>query len=148
MRDGKKTVAERIFYDALEMMRERTSDDPLKVFKRAIDNVKPAVEVKSRRVGGSNYQVPIEVRSEPAHGPVDPLADSERRQARSKRRCGTKLAGRAAGRRREPRRSGQEERRHAPDGGGQQGLRALSLVVEFGRRGVTPWQPRMPPLSN
>jgi small subunit ribosomal protein S7 len=61
MRGGKKTVAERILYDALEMVRERTSDDPVKVFKRAIENVKPAVEVKSRRVGGSNYQVPVEV---------------------------------------------------------------------------------------
>ena len=62
MVDGKKTVAERILYDALEMIRERTDDDPMKVFKRAIDNVKPVVEVKSRRVGGSTYQVPIEVR--------------------------------------------------------------------------------------
>jgi len=61
MRGGKKTVAERILYDALEMVRERSSDDPMKVFKRAIENVKPAVEVKSRRVGGSNYQVPVEV---------------------------------------------------------------------------------------
>ncbi|RMH16254.1 MAG: 30S ribosomal protein S7 [Acidobacteria bacterium] len=62
MQDGKKTVAERILYDALDTIRERTQDDPMKVFKRAIDNVKPAVEVKSRRVGGSTYQVPIEVR--------------------------------------------------------------------------------------
>lgn len=62
MRDGKKTVAERILYDALDMIRERSADDPMKVFKRAIENVKPAVEVKSRRVGGSTYQVPVEVR--------------------------------------------------------------------------------------
>jgi small subunit ribosomal protein S7 len=62
MRDGKKTVAERILYDALEMIRERTEDDPMKVFKKAIENVKPTVEVKSRRVGGSTYQVPVEVR--------------------------------------------------------------------------------------
>ncbi len=61
MRQGKKTVAERILYDALEIVREKTEDDPLKVFKRAIENVKPAVEVKSRRVGGSTYQVPVEV---------------------------------------------------------------------------------------
>jgi small subunit ribosomal protein S7 len=61
MRQGKKTVAERILYDALEAVKQRTSDDPLKVFKRAIENVKPAVEVKSRRVGGSTYQVPVEV---------------------------------------------------------------------------------------
>jgi small subunit ribosomal protein S7 len=62
MREGKKTVAERILYDALEQIRDKTQDDPMKVFKKAIENVKPAVEVKSRRVGGSNYQVPVEVR--------------------------------------------------------------------------------------
>jgi small subunit ribosomal protein S7 len=62
MRDGKKTVAEKILYQALEAIRQRTSDDPMKVFKKAVENVKPSVEVKSRRVGGSNYQVPVEVR--------------------------------------------------------------------------------------
>ena len=62
MRDGKKATAERILYEALEAIRQRTQDDPMKVFKRAIENVKPAVEVKSRRVGGSTYQVPVEVR--------------------------------------------------------------------------------------
>jgi len=62
MKDGKKTVAETILYQALDVIRERTQDDPVKVFKRAIDNVKPVVEVKSRRVGGSTYQVPVEVR--------------------------------------------------------------------------------------
>jgi len=61
MQDGKKTVAERIFYGALKIIEERTEDDPVKVFKRAIENTKPQVEVKSRRVGGSTYQVPIEV---------------------------------------------------------------------------------------
>jgi small subunit ribosomal protein S7 len=61
MKDGKKTVAERILYNALETIEERSGEDPLKVFKKAIDNVKPAVEVKSRRVGGSTYQVPVEV---------------------------------------------------------------------------------------
>ena len=62
MLDGKKTVAERILYDALEIVGEQTSEDPMKVFKKAVESVKPAVEVKSRRVGGSTYQVPIEVR--------------------------------------------------------------------------------------
>ncbi len=62
MKDGKKTVAERILYDALDVIRERTEDDPVKIFKKAVENVKPAVEVKSRRVGGSTYQVPVEVR--------------------------------------------------------------------------------------
>ena len=62
MYDGKKSVAERILYAALEAIKVKTNDDPMKVFKKAIENVKPAVEVKSRRVGGSTYQVPVEVR--------------------------------------------------------------------------------------
>ncbi len=60
-KDGKKSVAERLFYGALEMIEDRTGEDPVKVFKKAVENVKPQVEVKSRRVGGSTYQVPIEV---------------------------------------------------------------------------------------
>jgi small subunit ribosomal protein S7 len=59
---GKKSVAEHIMYDALSSVEERTKQEALKMFKTAIDNVKPAVEVKSRRVGGSTYQVPVEVR--------------------------------------------------------------------------------------
>jgi small subunit ribosomal protein S7 len=59
---GRKSTAERIFYGAMDTIKERTSEDPLRVFRKAVDNVKPALEVKSRRVGGSNYQVPIEVR--------------------------------------------------------------------------------------
>ena len=61
MVDGKRTVAERIFYSALEIVKKKSEDDPLKVFERAVDRVRPAMEVKSRRVGGSNYQVPVEV---------------------------------------------------------------------------------------
>jgi small subunit ribosomal protein S7 len=61
MWDGKKTVAQSIFYDAMEKIRDRTSDDPLKLFKKAVENAKPMLEVKTRRVGGANYQVPIEV---------------------------------------------------------------------------------------
>jgi len=62
MIDGKKSIAEKSFYGALEVIRQRGANDPLEVFKRAIDNVKPAVEVKSRRVGGATYQIPVEVR--------------------------------------------------------------------------------------
>ena len=61
MRDGKRSTAERILYKSFDLIKERTGDDPLKVFKKALDNVKPSLEVKSRRVGGSNYQVPVEV---------------------------------------------------------------------------------------
>ena len=64
MERGKKSVAEHIMYDALDMMQQRGKQDPLKLFKQAVDNVKPALEVKSRRVGGSTYQVPVEVRQE------------------------------------------------------------------------------------
>ena len=64
MHDGKKTVAEGIFYGAMNIVQERTKEDPVKIFRKALDNVKPVLEVKSRRVGGSNYQVPVEVRPE------------------------------------------------------------------------------------
>ena len=60
--DGKKSTAERIVYGALEGCREKTGTDPVITLKRALDNVKPAIEVKSRRVGGATYQVPIEVK--------------------------------------------------------------------------------------
>ena len=62
MTRGKKSVAERILYGALEQIRKRSGKDPLEVFNQAVTNVKPMVEVKSRRVGGANYQVPVEVR--------------------------------------------------------------------------------------
>src|SRR2546421_130118 len=61
---GKKSVAEGIFYRALNQIGDKSGEDPLKMFKRAIDNVRPTVEVKSRRVGGSTYQVPLEVHQE------------------------------------------------------------------------------------
>jgi small subunit ribosomal protein S7 len=61
MHDGKRAKAQHILYNSLEIIREKTGDDPIKVFKKAIDNAKPSLEVKSRRVGGSNYQVPVEV---------------------------------------------------------------------------------------
>jgi small subunit ribosomal protein S7 len=62
MERGKKAVSERMLYEALDRVAERTKEDGLVVFKRALDNVRPSVEVRSRRVGGANYQVPIEVR--------------------------------------------------------------------------------------
>ncbi len=62
MYDGKKSQAERILYDALEKIKEKNKQDPLKVFNSAINNVKPNLEVRSRRVGGATYQVPVEVK--------------------------------------------------------------------------------------
>ena len=61
MSDGKQSTAMSIVYGSLEIVKEKSGDDPVKIFKKALDNVKPSLEVKSRRVGGSNYQVPIEV---------------------------------------------------------------------------------------
>jgi small subunit ribosomal protein S7 len=64
MRDGKKSKAEGIFYDALNVLGEKTGEDAVKAFEKAVDNVRPHVETKSRRVGGATYQVPMEVRPE------------------------------------------------------------------------------------
>lgn len=62
MQDGKKSTAQRICYGAFDVIKTKTGNDPLKIFKTALENVKPAIEVKSRRVGGATYQVPVDVR--------------------------------------------------------------------------------------
>jgi small subunit ribosomal protein S7 len=64
MLDGKKSTAERALYGALDIVAKRTNEEALKVFKKSLDNIRPMLEVKSRRVGGSTYQVPVEVRSD------------------------------------------------------------------------------------
>ena len=64
MKRGKKSIAQASFYGAMDVIKDKGHEDPVKVFKKAVDNVKPAVEVKSRRVGGATYQVPVEVRPE------------------------------------------------------------------------------------
>lgn len=64
MYDGKKGVAETIFYDAMDIIKDKTEDTPIDVFEKALENIKPVVEVKSRRVGGATYQVPVEIRPE------------------------------------------------------------------------------------
>ena len=66
MKDGKKGTAQTILYDAFDIVKEKTGKDPMEVFESAMENIKPALEVKSRRVGGANYQVPIEVRGDRA----------------------------------------------------------------------------------
>ena len=83
MQAGKKSIAEGIIYSALEQIKKKTSKDPLEVFTTAVNNVKPMVEVKSRRVGGANYQVPVEVR------PI-------RRTALAMKSMGARLAGELA----------------------------------------------------
>jgi len=64
MWDGKKSTAERIVYGTFDVLQEKKNDDPVKLFKQAMDNIKPVIEVRSRRVGGATYQVPVEVRSD------------------------------------------------------------------------------------
>ena len=64
MHDGKRSIAEQILYGAFDIVQKRTKEDPVKIFYSALENIKPMIEVKSRRVGGSTYQVPVEVRSE------------------------------------------------------------------------------------
>ena len=66
MNDGKKGTAQKIVYDAFEMIKEKTKEEPMTIFEKAMENIKPALEVKSRRVGGANYQVPVEVKAERA----------------------------------------------------------------------------------
>ena len=63
MYDGKKTIAEKIVYDAIEKIKSKSKDEPIAIFNQAITNIKPTVEVRSRRVGGATYQVPVEVKS-------------------------------------------------------------------------------------
>ena len=67
MYDGKKTAAEKIIYDTLDKIKEKTKDDPMKIFNDAINNIRPNLEVVSRRVGGATYQVPVEVRAKRSH---------------------------------------------------------------------------------
>jgi small subunit ribosomal protein S7 len=95
MKAGKKSVAERIIYGALEQIKKKTSKDPLEVFTLALNNVKPVVEVKSRRVGGANYQVPVEVR------PIRRVALAMRwirdaARGRGEKSMGARLAGEIA----------------------------------------------------
>jgi len=64
MKQGKKSTAEKIFYGAMDIIQKKTNQEPMQTFKQALNNVKPIIEVKSRRVGGSTYQVPVEIRTE------------------------------------------------------------------------------------
>ena len=92
LKQGKKSVAEGIFYGALDAVGEKTNEDPIKVFKKAVDNVSPHLEVKSRRVGGATYQVPVEVRPSRRNAlAMRWLVDSAR--SRSEKSMAARLAG-------------------------------------------------------
>ena len=81
MYDGKKTIAEKIVYDAIEKIKTKSKDEPITVFNDAINNVRPTVEVRSRRVGGATYQVPVEVKSKRAQAlAIRWLVDSARKR--------------------------------------------------------------------
>jgi len=64
MEDGKKSVAEKVMYDAMDILKEKTKEEPLEVFEKALENVTPQQELRSRRIGGANYQIPVDVRPE------------------------------------------------------------------------------------
>ena len=81
MYDGKKTTAEKIIYDAIDKIKSKTKDEPLEIFNQAINNIKPTVEVRSRRVGGATYQVPVEVKNKRAQAlAIRWLVDSARKR--------------------------------------------------------------------
>ena len=128
MHDGKRSTAERIIYKSFDIIKEKTGDDPLKVFKKALDNVKPSLEVKSRRVGGSNYQVPVEVnpnrRMSLSMRWLVGYARLARRRQDDVREAGERVPGCVQS----ARRRGEEARRHAPDGRSEQGVCSLSVV--------------------
>ena len=115
---GKKSTAQSIFYEAMTNLEQKGGDEALKLFKKAVENVKPMLEVKSRRVGGANYQVPIE---------VNPLAGDLRPRPWRKGH-GRQVDRRVTGCRQRSRRGNEEEGRRPSYGRSQQGLRALSLV--------------------
>ena len=81
MYDGKKTIAEKIVYDAIDKIKSKSKDEPITVFNQAISNIKPTVEVRSRRVGGATYQVPVEVKNKRAQAlAIRWLVDSARKR--------------------------------------------------------------------
>ena len=81
MLDGKKNVAEKIIYEAIEKIKKKSKDEPIKIFNEAINNIKPSVEVRSRRVGGATYQVPVEVKTKRAQAlAIRWLVDSARKR--------------------------------------------------------------------
>ena len=126
---GKKSVAERIMYGAMDKMQSRGGRDPLELFHNALENVKPSLEVRSRRVGGATYQVPVEVRPSRRQAlAIRWIIDIARK--RSEKTMVDRLGQRASGRRQQPRRGLQEARGHAAHGRGQPRFLALSLVSD------------------
>jgi small subunit ribosomal protein S7 len=128
MVDGKKNTAEGIFYSAMDIVEDKTSQPGVTVFKQALNNLKPVVEVKSRRVGGATYQVPVEVRQDRRNALAMRwlISYSRDRNEKSMEREAGRGNPRGLARRRQ---RDEEEGRHAPHGRSQQGVRALPLVI-------------------
>src|SRR3569623_1955289 len=139
MLDGKKSVAEGIVYSAMETVEARAKKDPLGVFHDALNNIKPGIEVRSRRVGGATYQVPVEVRPERAQALAIRWLISAAR-ARSENTMSARLSGELR-RVEQSRQRGEEARRYAPHGRSQPRLLALSLVIPT-------WGERVRPLPH
>ena len=127
MWDGKKSTAQGIFYSAMKKLEEKGGDEALKLFKKAVENAKPVLEVKTRRVGGANYQVPVEVNADRRTSLAIRWILTYSREPRRKGHD-RQAEQRVAGCGQQSRRGDQEEGRRTPHGRGQQGLRALSLV--------------------
>ena len=130
MKEGKKSTAERIVYGALDSMEKKAKSDPLAMFHQALENVMPAVEVRSRRVGGATYQVPVEVRAERRQAlAIRWIINAAR--GRNENTMVDRLSGELLDAS-QNRGSGREEaRRHAQDGRRQPRLLALPLVRPF-----------------
>ena len=128
MLDGKKSTAERIVYDALALLGERCDKDPIETLEASIKALTPTLEVRSRRVGGATYQVPVEVPSRRARTLAVRWLVEFARQRREKTMA-QRLAERTDGRSVSAGRRVQAQGRHLPHGAGQQGLRALPLVA-------------------
>ena len=131
MYQGKKSTAEQIFYSAMDLIEERTGQPGVTVFKQAVNNAKPALEVKSRRVGGASLQVPVEVRPE-RRTALAMRWIIEYSRARTEKSMEERLAAELILASKGEGQHHQEEGRHPPDGRGQPGVRALSVVEAAG----------------
>ena len=130
---GKRSLAEQVVYDALSEIEQKTGGDPIPTLKRAVENVRPVLEVKSRRVGGATYQVPVEVRPRRATTLAIRWIVGYARQRREKT-IARAARRRAARRQQRARRRDQAQGRPAEDGGVQQGVRPLPVVSAMDSR--------------
>ena len=133
MLDGKKGVAQEIVYDAFDIVKEKTGNDPVEMFEKAMENIMPNLECKTRRVGGANYQVPLEV--SPARRETLGLRWlTQYSRSRGEKTMSCPSGGRDHRRHQRCRRFCEEARGHSQDGRGQQGFCPLSLLIPCLRR--------------